>query len=194
MMENGKKKRPIYDWGEIEMEYITDPTQTYETLSQKYGPRLQAISKHSQAGRWREKRAAFQESSQQKVREELAARAAKESADEIEKMNKTHYDSQAGLKYLADKKVIADVDKVKSGQSGELTIPQIQSLANTHKTVQESQRTAKGLSDREFNINLLYQQLTPLLEKITTIIEEHAPQAREAIIREFTALFGPDAA
>jgi hypothetical protein len=194
MMENGKKKRPTYDWGEIEMEYVTDPSQTYETLSKKYGPRLQAISKHAQAGRWREKRSAFRERSQQKVREELATRAAKETADEIEKMNKAHYDSQAGLKYLADKKVIADVDKVKSGQSGELTIGQIHALANTHKTVQESQRTAKGLSDKDLNVNLVYKQLTPLLEKITTIIEEHAPQAREAIIREFTALFGTDAA
>jgi DNA modification methylase len=99
MMENGKKKRPTYDWGEIEMEYVTDPSQTYETLSKKYGPRLQAISKHAQAGRWREKRLAFRERSQQKVREELATRAAKETADEIEKMNKAHYDSQAGLKY-----------------------------------------------------------------------------------------------
>ncbi len=185
-----KPKRDSYDWAKIEIDYVSDSTQTYETLGRKYGPRPKAISSHARKGNWKEKRLAFEREKQIKIQEKLADQKAKEAADEIAKMNKAHYESQQGLKYLADKKVIADVEKVKSGKVGGLSVKEIQALATAHKTVQESQRLSKGLGDKELNINLVYKQLTPLLEKVVEIIEKHAPQAREAIIREFTALFG----
>jgi hypothetical protein len=163
---------------------------TYEKLGEKYGPRTKTLSKHAKEKNWKEKRLAFQRDKTIRTQEKLAEIRAKEEAGEITKMNKAHYESQQGLKYLADKKIIADVEKVKGGQDGELSAKQIQILASTQKLVQESQRLAKGLNDKELNINLIYKQLTPIFERVVNIIEEHAPQAREAIIREFTAIFG----
>ncbi|MBI5554809.1 MAG: hypothetical protein HY920_03005 [Elusimicrobia bacterium] len=180
----------VYDWAKIETDYITDPAQTYRSLSQKYGPRPKTVCEHAQAAGWQAKRATFSQAEQLKTQEKLADMRAAESADEIAKMNKAHYDSQQALKFLTDKKVIAEVDRVKNGEPDQLSIKQLQELAATQKIVQDGQRLAKGLADRELNISLIHKQLTPLLERIVQIIEEHAPQAREAILREFTALFG----
>jgi hypothetical protein len=190
-MANTCKKKPIYNWIEIETDYVTDSTQTYKTLCRKYGPSSKTICHHAQKGNWREKRQALAEQRKIKLQQEMAQAKLKETAAEITKMNEDHYRSQQALKYLADKQVIAEVDKVKSGKAGSLSIKDIQSMANANKTIQESQRLAKGLDNRELNINLVNQHLTPLIEKIVGIIQNHADkQTLEAIIRELTTLFG----
>ncbi len=188
-----KTKRETYDWERIETDYVTDPTMTYDKLSQQYGPTPKAISHQAREGNWKVKRLAFQEKKRIKAHEVLARRKAKEEADEISRMNKSHYDSQQGLKYLSDRKIVSDVDKVKSGQKGELSIKEIQSLSNANKTIQESQRVAKGLGDKELNINLVTQQLAPFIEKIVEIIQKHVPpETTETLLLEFRNLFGDD--
>ena len=112
MTRKDKNKRTYDNWAEIEMEYVTDSNQTYESLSQKYGPQPKAVCRHAKAGKWREKRLAFEERKIIVTQQKLAEMQGKESADEIVKMNKSHYESQQALKYLADKQIIADVDKV----------------------------------------------------------------------------------
>jgi hypothetical protein len=190
-MADQKNKTPAYNWIVIETDYITDPTQTYDSLCRKHGPSPKTICHHAQKGNWREKRQALAEQRKMKLQQEMAQAKLKETTAEITKMNKAHYESQQGLKYLADKKIITDVEKVKSGNGGELTVKQIQTLASAQKIVQESQRLAKGLDNKELNINLINQHLTPLIEKIVEIIQNHADkQTLEAIIRELTTLFG----
>jgi hypothetical protein len=54
-------------------------------------------------------------------------------------LNKVHYDSQQGLKYLADKIIVEDVERIKGGKTGR-TVRQTNSCpANANKIVQESQ-------------------------------------------------------
>ena len=173
-LPDNPKKTP-YDWGRIETDYISDPTQTYRSLSQRYGPLPKAICRHAKAGGWQEKRAAFQTEKKHKAQELLAHRKAKESVEDITKMNKAHYESQAGLKYLADMKMIADINKVKGGGIGELSIKDIQALANANRTIQESQRVARGIDDQRLNMNLVVQHLNPILDRIVNVIITHAP-------------------
>ncbi len=189
-MKKNNEKKPPYNWIKIENDYVTNPSQTYDSLGEKYGPRPNAISRHAQEGKWREKRQAFQEQTMRKTQEKLVEMKAKEEVTEIEKMCKAVFESLQGVKYLADKKIVADVERIKNGQPGLLSVKEIQSLANAQKLVQDSQRIAKGLSDKDLNVNLVYKQLAPILEKVVSIIEKHAPQTREIIAKELDALFG----
>ncbi len=191
--KTNRPPRAAYDWDNIEADYVSDPQMTYEKLSKKYGPTLKTICDHAQKGNWKDKRSAYKEYERIKTQQKLAEIRGKEVADEIAKMNKAHYESQQGVKYLADKQIIADVEKLKTGQTGKLTVKQIQTLANANKTIQESQRLAKGLSEKELNINLVTQQLAPFIEKIVEVIQKHVPaETTETLLLEFRKLFGED--
>ena len=187
-------KKTTYDWEKIQTAYVTDTTQTYKSLSKRFGPSEVTICRKSKKGKWPELRKQYAREKQIKTHKNLLDKESRQKADLITKMNKAHYDSQQGLKFLADKSIIADVNRVKEGKPGKLSARQIQSRANTNRVVQESQRLAMGINDKELNVNLLTKHLTPFIEKIAEVIKDHVSSEQyEDILYEFKQLFGENA-
>ncbi len=72
------------DWEKIKNEYITNPSVSYHSLSEKYGIAASAINRRGKEGKWKEKRERFAEKNEEKTLEKLIEERAKGEAKRLE--------------------------------------------------------------------------------------------------------------
>ena len=137
----------------IRYRFSPNKAETYKSLSKRFGPSPITICRKSKKGKWPQLRKEYSREKQIKTHKNLLDKESRQKADLITKMNKAHYDSQQGLKFLADKTVIDDVNRVKEGKSGQLSARQIQSLTNANFSRVFAVRSCKRSTEWPTNLS-----------------------------------------